>query len=268
MKMKIDISETKQDAGVKAAREGAQQIRQAIDREGTAQIVLAAAASQFEMFAELVTSPEIDWSKVTAFHLDEYVGLPPTHPASFRRFLTERFINVLPQPLADFHFIQADNDLKFECRRIGDLLNQSPTDVAFIGIGENGHIAFNDPPADFTTREAYLVVDLDEACRRQQLGEGWFPALDDVPTKAISMSAPQIFQARRIVCTVLDKRKAGAVRDTVQGPVTTDVPASILQDHPAVTLYLDHPAASLLRTRAGETLMRQSPLLPALPARR
>ena len=246
--MQIDISETKLQAGVKAARDGAEHIRQAIAKAGKAQIVLAAAASQFEMFAELVTVPDVDWSKVTAFHLDEYAGLPVTHPASFRRYLKERFIDLLPGPLASFHFIHPENDLELECRRIGDLLTQNPTDVAFIGIGENGHIAFNDPPADFTTTRAYTVVDLDEACRRQQLGEGWFPTLEDVPTRAISMSVPQILRSERIVCTVPDRRKAEAVRNSIQGPVTPDVPASILQQHSGTMLYLDKESASLLES--------------------
>ena len=255
--MQIDISETKLQAGIRAARDGAEHIRQAISRSGTAQIVLASAASQFEMYAELLTAPDIDWTKVTAFHLDEYAGMSSQHPASFRRFLKERFLDKLPQQIGAFHAIQAENDLEAECRRIGGLLKQNPTDVAFIGIGENGHIAFNDPPADFTTSEAYIIVDLDEACRRQQLGEGWFPTLGEVPTKAISMSAPQIFQSKKIVCTVPDKRKALAVRDSVQGPVTPDVPASILQEHGAATLYLDKGSASLLRTRTVEVLERQ-----------
>jgi len=244
--MKIDISDTKAELGTKAATDGADAIRQAIVKTGAARIVLAAAASQFEMLAELIAADEIDWSKVVAFHLDEYAFLASTHPASLRRFLKERFIQKLPQPLAAFHSINAEGNLMLECSRLGRLLAQNPIDVAFIGIGENAHVAFNDPPADFTTDEAYKVVELDEVCRRQQLGEGWFPTIDAVPTQAISMTAPQILRSKRIVCTVPDQRKAKAVRDTVEGPVTPDIPASILQEHPAVTLYLDRESASLL----------------------
>ena len=247
--MKIYISETKTELGTKAARDGAEHIRRAIEKTGSARVVMAAAASQFEMLAELVASPGIDWAKVTAFHLDEYANLPSTHPASLRRFLRERFIERLPQPLAQFHAIQAESDPAAECKRLREMLAKTTIDVAFIGIGENAHVAFNDPPADFTTDEAHKVVKLDEVCRRQQLGEGWFPTLDAVPTDAISMTVPQILRAKRIVCTVPDLRKAVAVRDTVDGPVTPDIPASVLQEHPSVTLYLDKESSSLLRDR-------------------
>jgi len=244
--MKTDISDNKQEGGRKAAADGADAIRSAIARNGSARILMAASASQFEMLAELVAAPDIDWGKVTAFHLDEYANLPETHPASLRRFLRERFLAKLPKSIGEFHPIQAQNDLLIECSRLGRIVAERPIDVAFIGIGENAHGAVNDPPADFSTDQAYMIGQLDEVCRRQQLGEGWFPTLDEVPTRAISMTVPQIMRSRHIVCTVPDLRKAQAVRDSVEGPVTPDIPASILQEHPSTTLYLDTAAASML----------------------
>ncbi len=216
-------------------------------RTGRANIILATGASQFAMLDELVAADRIDWNVVTAFHLDEYVGMPATHPASFRRYLRERFVERLPKPLAAFHYLDAETDPQNECRRVGGILQRRPIDVAFIGIGENGHLAFNDPPADFQTEQPYLVVDLDEACRRQQLGEGWFPTLDDVSRQAVSMSIRQIMNSEALICTVPDRRKAEAVQVAVEGPVTPDVPASILQQHARVTLYLDGESASLLQ---------------------
>ena len=244
--MDIVISDSKQELGEKAAAHGAAHLREAIRRQGKAAIVVATGASQFEMLAALVAAEGIDWACVTAFHLDEYIGLPMTHPASFRKYLKERFVDRLPAPPAAFHYIHGEGDARAECRRVGEILRRHPIDVAFIGIGENGHLAFNDPCADFQAEEPYLVVDLDEACRRQQLGEGWFRTLDDVPRQAISMSIPQIMKADSIVCTVPDARKAKAVRGAVEGPVTPDLPSSILQRHKRATLFLDRDSASLL----------------------
>lgn len=245
--MKIVTHPDKTDGGRAAARQGAAALRAELARRGAATIVVATGMSQFEMLDALVREPEIDWGKVTAFHLDEYVGLPESHPASFRRYLRERFVQRLPTPLAAFHAIDGDGDPAAECARVGALLRDAgPICVAFIGIGENGHIAFNDPPADFRTEEPYLVVTLDDACRRQQLGEGWFPTLADVPTRAISMSVRQILKADEIVCVAPDARKAEAVRASVEGPVTPAVPASILQTHPNVALYCDAASAALL----------------------
>ncbi|MHC4800443.1 MAG: glucosamine-6-phosphate deaminase, partial [Planctomycetota bacterium] len=192
----------------------------------------------------LVADNDIDWSNVTGFHLDEYIGLPFSHPASFRKYLKQRFVD--HAPLCEFHFINGEDDPQAECRRVGELISQHPIDVAFVGIGENGHLAFNDPPADFQTEEPYIVVTLDDACRQQQFGEGWFPSLEDVPQTAISMSIKQIMKSKSIVCSVPDRRKAKAVAVALQGPVTPDVPASILQQHPNVTIYLDREAASLM----------------------
>jgi glucosamine-6-phosphate deaminase len=244
--MKPKIHPTKSGLGKAAAAEGADLIRRALAARGEANLIVATGASQFELLAALTAEPGIDWSRVTGFHLDEYVGLPVTHPASFRAYLWQRFVSRLPLPLRAFHFLDAESAPEAECARVGAILRQHPVDVAFIGIGENGHIAFNDPPADFETDEPYLVVELDEACRRQQLGEGWFPTLDEVPQRAVSMSVRQILKSAAIICTVPDLRKAEAVRAAVEGPVTPAVPASMLQRHPDCRLFLDPPAALLL----------------------
>ena len=243
--MNVIIRDTKQACGEAAAAHAARAIRDAIEARGSAAIIVATGASQFEMLQALVQAEGVDWPRVTCFHLDEYIGLPVSHPASFRRYLKERFVDRLPEPPAAFHYVSGEaDDPQAECRRLGDLISAHTIDAAMVGIGENGHLAFNDPPADFETTESYLVVDLDEACRRQQLGEGWFPALEDVPRRAISMSVRQIMASREIVCTVPDARKAEAVRKTIEGPVTPEAPASILQEHAAAALYLDPASAS------------------------
>src|SRR5258706_15622312 len=189
---------------------------------------------------------DVEWFWVTVFHLDEYAWLPIEHPASFRLYLWQRLMGALPLPLKERYFIDAEGDLETECKRLNSVIRNHPIDVAFIGIGENGHLAFNDPPADFETCEPYIVVKLDEACRRQQMGEGWFKKFEDVQTQAISMSIRQIMKSNNIVCTVPDERKARAVKGAVEGPVTPMVPASILQRHEGAVIYLDPPAASLL----------------------
>jgi len=244
--VKIDISQTKAELGRKAALQGAELIRAALGERGKARIILATGVSQFEVLEVLVGVEEINWSRVEAFHLDEYAGMPIDHPASFRKFLKERFVDKLPQPIGAFHYISTEGDLKSECERLAGLIAGARIDVAFIGIGENGHLAFNDPPADFETTAPYIVVELDEACRAQQLGEGWFPDIEAVPKSAISMSIKQIIDSRVIVCSVPDSRKAAAVLGAVKGPVTPNVPASILQQHPCATLYLDTDSAALL----------------------
>lgn len=229
-----------------AAANAVQAIKVATDSKGEANIILATGMSQIELLSTLVKET-IDWSRVTAFHLDEYMNLPMTHPASFRKYLKERFVNKVPGIKA-FHYIDVDApDSLEECKRLGNLIRPVSIDLALVGIGENGHLAFNDPPADFETRNAFIVVDLDEQCRQQQLGEGWFPTLDAVPKQAISMSIPQIMKSKKIVCTVPDQRKAKAVKNTIEGEVTSSVPASILQQHLNCRLYLDKAAASLLR---------------------
>lgn len=241
--MQIIISDNKVESGAKAAEDGAALIRDAIETNGAANIIVATGASQFEMLEALIQE-DVDWSKVTGFHLDEYIGLSLSHPASFRAYLKERFVDRVP--LKEFHYVNGEDDAPAECERLTEIIAQHPIDVAFIGIGENGHIAFNDPPADFHTEAPYIVVTLDDACKAQQMGEGWFPTLNDVPQQAISMGIKQILKSKFIICTVPDERKANAVKNAVEGVITPQVPASILQNHNATMLYLDLPAASLL----------------------
>ena len=244
--MKIHVCPNKSALGESAAFLGADAIRSAIQDNGRATIVVATGASQFEMLDHLVRQPNIDWSSVTGFHLDEYIGMPDSHPASFRRYLRERFTSKLPS-LGAFHFIRGDApDLDEELGRVSRLVEASSVDVMFAGIGENGHLAFNDPPADFEADEPYIVVKLDERCRRQQFGEGWFPTIEAVPDTAISMSVRQIMRSRLVVLSVPDARKAEAVRCTVEGDVSNMCPASILQQHPACHLFLDNESASQL----------------------
>jgi glucosamine-6-phosphate deaminase len=240
----VQIFDSKLELGEAAALDAAEIIQRAITDRGVAYVIAATGSSQFE-FLDVLVVQEIDWKKVVFFHLDEYVGLPETHPASFRRYLTERIVNrVHPQ---GFHLINGEaRDPREECRRVGELISQQTIDVAFVGIGENGHLAFNDPPADFETEEPYLVVELDEACRQQQVGEGWFSSIDEVPTQAISMSIRQILKARHILCIVPDERKARAVKACVELDVSPTRPASILQNHSSVKLYLDRQSSALL----------------------
>ena len=231
--------------GVAAGEHAAAILRRLLDHQTDIRMIVATGASQFGVLQTLTNAPDIDWSRVTGFHLDEYVGISADHPASFRRYLRERFTSRVT--LAAFHELDADRKPTAECERVGGLLTAAPIDLCLCGIGENGHLAFNDPPADFETESPYLVVDLDEDCRRQQVGEGWFATIADVPRKAISMSIRQIMKSQAILCSVPDTRKANAVAATVEGEVTPAVPASILQTHPETTLYLDAAAASKLR---------------------
>ena len=242
--MQIKIFDNKLELGQAAARDAAKIINQAIDQRDAACVIAATGASQFE-FLDVLVQQEIDWTKVVFFHLDEYVGLAESHPASFRRYLKERLASrIHPQA---FHFLDGEaDDVYEECRRVGDLIAQQTVDVAFVGIGENGHLAFNDPPADFDTEEPYIVVNLDDACLQQQVGEGWFTRLDEVPTQAISMSIKQILKSRNILCIAPDQRKAEAVRASVEFEVSPTHPASVLQQHERVTLYLDRDSSSLL----------------------
>lgn len=241
--METIISKSREVLGKEAAVKGADFIREAIKTRGEANIIVATGASQFDMLRVLVKE-DVDWSVVRAFHLDEYIGLPITHPASFRKYLKERFVDIVKPK--EFNYVNGETDPVQECKRLGDLIKKCTIDVAFVGIGENGHLAFNDPPADFDTEEPYLIVNLDETCRRQQLGEGWFPTFDDVPERAISMSIKQIMKSKAIICTVPDLRKAEAVKKTIKEPVSPMVPATILRDHDNTWLYLDYDSASLL----------------------
>lgn len=244
--MHICIHEDLGTLGQHAADIGAQGIRDAIAERGKANIILATGASQFSMLEHLVLEPGIDWSAVTIFHLDEYVGMNISHPASFRRYLNERVVQKLPA-LKKFNFIEADVlPLNEEIVRLNALIGTHPIDVAFIGIGENGHLAFNDPPADFVTEDPYIVVDLDEKCRMQQVGEGWFASLAEVPAQAVSMSIRQIMKSSKIICTVPDARKKNAVYMSVRAPISPAAPCSILREHLSCYLMLDYPSAGLM----------------------
>jgi glucosamine-6-phosphate deaminase len=244
--MHITVFPSKQALGTAAAADAAETIRAAVADAGRARIVAATGASQFDFLASLVSLTDVPWDRVEMFHLDEYIGIAADHPASFRRYLRERLID--PAGIGTVHLLEGERDPQEVCARVGSLIRTAPIDVAFVGIGENGHLAFNDPPAAFDTHEPYLVVSLDEACRRQQVGEGWFADLESVPREAISMSCRQILASRRILCVVPDARKAPAVQAAIEGPVTPYVPASILQTHDDVTVYLDTASASLLQT--------------------
>ncbi|QDS99065.1 glucosamine-6-phosphate deaminase [Adhaeretor mobilis] len=250
--MNVVISKDTREMGELAASKAGELIKQAVAERGSANIVVATGASQFETLAALIVQKDIPWEQVTGFHLDEYIGISTDHPASFCKYLSERFVSKVP--LKAFHFIDGmAKQVADECSRLSDLITAHPIDVALIGIGENGHLAFNDPPADFDTEVPYLVVSLDEACRRQQLGEGWFSTFEEIPTQAISMSVRQILKSNAIVCSVPDERKADATAKVIEGPITQDVPASILQSHLATTIFLDPPAASKLSESMSAT---------------
>lgn len=241
--MQIEVHADRSHLGARAAGLAADAIRAAIAEKGQANVVLATGASQFDTLHHLVGQP-VDWSAVTVFHLDEYVGLPPDHPASFRRYLRERFVDRIPGPVR-FVPIEGDAaDPAAEARRLSTNLAGQPVDVCLAGIGENAHLAFNDPPADFETRVPYIIVTLDDDCRRQQYGEGWFDRLEDVPRQAISMTVRQILESRLLVLSVPDARKAAAVKHAVEGPVTPDRPASIVREHAQCYLLLDPAAAA------------------------
>jgi glucosamine-6-phosphate deaminase len=227
-----------------AAVEAATTIRRAIRDRGRARIIAASAMSQVDFLHALTGTAGIDWQQVEMFHLDEYIGLPATHPASFRRLLREHLIN--KTGIVRFHFLDGDADLNTVLRDNAAALLAAPIDVAFVGIGENGHLAFNDPPADFETEEPYLIVNLDHACRSQQVGEGWFKDLSEVPRRAISMSVRQVLKANEIIAVVPDERKARAVALCLEGEIGPMAPASILRNHPAATIYLDKQSAGLL----------------------
>jgi len=240
------VYKTKQEMGAAAAAAAAKAINKAIKDKGRANIILATGTSQLEMLKNLAKAEAVDWMKVTMFHLDEYINMGADHPASFRKFLKERFVDRVPG-LKAVHFVNGDTgDPEQECRRVGSLIAEHPIDAAMVGIGENGHLAFNDPPADFETEEPYLVVELDKKCRKQQLGEGWFDTLEQVPRQAISMSIRQIMKSKCLIVTVPDKRKAEAVKNALERKVTPMCPASILQRHGNCKIFLDAEAASML----------------------
>jgi len=245
--MNIKIFKTKESMEKAAAEKAAEILKDAIDKKGEANFVIATGASQFEFLENLTRIISIDWAKTTMFHLDEYIGLSETHSASFRKYLKERFLNKVHP--GNVHLINGDaEDPEKECERLNGIISQKEVDIAFVGIGENGHLAFNDPPADFYTEESYIIVELDDACRRQQLSEGWFKSFEDVPKKAISISVRQIMKSRYIVCTVPDKRKAQAVKDCFTGDkISSDCPASILKKHNNCFVFLDDQSSIYLK---------------------
>ena len=243
--MLLKVFKDKSSLGHAAAEQAASAIRRALSARGRARIIAATAASQFEFLNALTSSKDIDWTKVEAFHLDEYIGLPITHPGSFRKMLTEQLVE--KTGITHYHLLEGDaRDPAAAICDVGKQLASAPVDIAFLGIGENGHIAFNDPPADFNTEEPYIIVNLDEACRQQQVGEAWFADISQVPKQAISMSARQILKAKEILAVVPDKRKAQAVKACFEGEITPMAPASILRRHPNATVYLDWNSAALL----------------------
>ncbi len=247
--MKIHRLRDGDELSVVAAEHAASYLRAVLGSRHEARILVATGASQLGFLGKLAVLPGIEWSRVTVFHLDEYVGLPADHPAGFRRYVKERFADLVhPRETV---LIDGEADPAMECLRVGALLQARPIDAAFVGIGENGHLAFNDPPADFETHEPYLVVSLDLACRRQQVAEGWFAELSEVPTQAISISIFQILAARRIQCMVPGPRKAAAVHACLDGEISPLYPASILRTHPQVDMYLDQESAALLHGSAS-----------------
>jgi glucosamine-6-phosphate deaminase len=243
--MEINITNDPIELGKSAGKAAAELIRNTIAKNGKANIILATGSSQFETLKQLIIEKDIDWSKVVMFHLDEYIGLPESSGASFRKYLKERFLSKVPALMA-VYLVNGETDPVQECNRLSTIIELNPIDVALVGIGENGHLAFNDPPSDFDTKEPYIIVDLDEACRKQQFNEGWFKLVEDVPKKAISMSITQICKSKHIICSVPDVRKAKAVKDCLEEPISNMFPASILQLHPSCTYYLDKNSASLL----------------------
>ncbi len=242
--LELAIAQDRIGLGKFAAAKAAEHIRQALMKKGSARLIVATGSSQFEVLESLINTPDIDWSRIDGFHLDEYIGLGMNHPASFCGYLKSRFVDRVP--LRSFHFLDGLRDPTLVCEEASQLIQSAPVDLALVGIGENGHLAFNDPPADFKATVGYQVVELDDACRRQQVGEGWFDKLDQVPVHAISMTIRQIMASQAIICSVPDRRKAPAVSNTIQGPVTPNVPASILQEHTNLTIVLDQSSASQL----------------------
>jgi glucosamine-6-phosphate deaminase len=244
----INCFKDKQEMARVAAERASGLLRAAIARKGSARLIAATGAAQFEFLEALTSLPGIDWKQVEMFHLDEYIGISASHPASFCRFLKERLID--KTGITKHHLLNGEEDPEVVIRRTHEALRSEPVDVAFVGVGENGHLAFNDPPADFETEQPYIVVDLDDACRKQQLGEGWFPTLADVPRRAISMSIRQILKTKKIMCIVPDARKANAVKACFDAEISPLAPASILRTHPDTTVYLDVNSAALLSSEA------------------
>jgi glucosamine-6-phosphate deaminase len=244
-------------SGQAAAHQAAAAIRSAIAERGSARIIAATAASQLEFLDALTKTPGIEWSKVEAFHLDEYIGLPISHPGSFRKMLLEQLVQ--KTGIVRYHLLDGDaRDPMDVVSRVGEQLASLPVDIAFLGIGENGHIAFNDPPADFRIEEPYIIVNLDEVCRMQQVGEAWFADISQVPKQAISMSVRQILKAKEILAVVPGPRKAQAVKACFEGAISPMAPASILRTHPNATVYLDKESAALLGSALQSALQQNA----------
>lgn len=243
MSMSIQVSPTPKELGEAAARTIADLLKEAVACQGYARIILSTGASQFETI-DALTGLDVPWPQVEMFHLDEYVALPESHIASFRKYLKERFVSKVPLKAA--HFVNGEGDVKANIAELTAELRKAPVDVGVIGIGENGHIAFNDPPADFDTEEAYKIVDLDERCKLQQVGEGWFAGVDDVPRQAVTMCVKQILSCRHIISAVPHSVKADAVRKTITQPVSPLIPATILKTHADWRLFIDNASAAQL----------------------
>lgn len=246
--MNVNIQQDSKKSGFEAGKKAALLIQEAIKTNGSANIILATGSSQFETLSQLINEKNIEWDKVTMFHLDEYIGLPVSHKASFRKYLKERFLDKVPN-LKSVNLINGEAEPEEECNRLSEQIKKSPIDVALVGIGENGHLAFNDPPADFETEKPYIIVNLDELCRQQQVNEDWFKSIQEVPKQAISMSVKQIMLSKHIVCSVPDIRKAKAVKDSLEQNVSNLYPASILQNHPSCYFFLEKSSASLLTNK-------------------
>lgn len=252
--MRVEVFENRSLLGQAAAEQAAAAIRNSIAAHGEARVVGASAASQFEFLEALIAMPDIDWSKVELFHLDEYIGLAPSHSASFCKFLEDHLIQ--KAGITRTHLLRGDWRPAEVIARANAAIRRAPIDVAFVGIGENGHLAFNDPPADFTTEEPYIIVELDEMCRRQQVAEKWFESLDAVPRRAISMSVRQVLKAKEILAIVPGPRKAQAIRTCLEGPLNQFAPASILRTHAHTTIYLDKESAALLEPETLRSALR------------
>lgn len=242
--MQVNVLPSKPLSGAAAAKHAAKSLQAVLAKSPMARIIAATGASQLDFLQFLTGTPGIDWPRVEMFHLDEYIGLPVDHPASFRKYLMERFVR--KTGIRRYHLLDGEQNPGEVVSAVGKELTSAPIDIAFVGIGENGHLAFNDPPADFGTEEPYLIVELDEACRAQQVNEGWFKSIPEVPTRAISMSVKQILKSREIIAIVPGPQKARAVKACLEGEISPMAPASILRTHPNTTTYLDTESAALL----------------------
>jgi glucosamine-6-phosphate deaminase len=252
--VQVNVLPTKAEASSAAAKHAAKSLQRVLAQTKTARIIAATGASQFDFLQFLTATPGIDWQRVEMFHLDEYIGLPLDHPASFRKYLMERFIQKTGIPR--YHLLDGEQNPADVARTVGKELQSAPIEIAFVGIGENGHLAFNDPPADFQIEDPYLIVELDQACRAQQVNEGWFKSIPEVPSRAISMSVKQILKSKEIIAIVPGPQKAKAVKACLEGEITPMAPASILRTHPNTTVYLDTESASLLSESATRTAQK------------